>query len=209
MPRNELIEIGEMAKRQDLLVISDEIYRELVYGTPPICFPALPGLKDSTILVGGFSKTYAMTGWRVGYICARPEIIEAILKIHQYSMMCAPIAGQMAAIEALRNGDESAAAMVKEYDQRRRVIVKGLCDLGFSCFEPRGAFYAFPSIKSSGMSSEQFAERLLAEEKVAVVPGSAFGAAGEGHVRCCYATSLREIEEALRRMAAFVSRHRK
>jgi len=209
MPREELTRIGNLARDRDVTVISDEIYRELVYGVEPVCFPALPHMKDNTILVGGFSKSYAMTGWRVGYVAARHELIEAITKIHQYAMMCAPTAGQMAAVEALKNGAADTASMLQEYDQRRRVILKGLRDIGFTCFEPRGAFYVFPSIRKSGMSSDEFAEKLLMEEKVAVVPGSAFGKYGEGHVRCCYATSLPEIEEALRRIHKFMHRHGK
>lgn len=209
MTRDELAQIGNIARDRDIMVISDEIYRELVYGVDPVCFPALPRMKENTILVGGFSKSYAMTGWRVGYVAARNELIEAITKIHQYAMMCAPTAGQMAAVEALKNGGADTASMLQEYDQRRRVILKGLRDIGFTCFEPRGAFYVFPSIRKSGMSSDEFAEKLLVEEKVAVVPGSAFGKYGEGHVRCCYATSLPEIEEAIRRIRNFMRRHGK
>jgi aminotransferase len=166
-------------------------------------------MKERTILLNGFSKAYAMTGWRIGYAASGREIVAAMTKIHQYTMLCAPIMSQMAAIEALKTGEKEVAAMVEEYDRRRRVMVKGLRDIGLSCFEPQGAFYAFPSIKITGMTSEEFAERLLMEEHVAVVPGSAFGANGEGYVRCCYATSLKEIEEALRRMERFVHRHLK
>jgi aminotransferase len=165
-------------------------------------------MKKDTILLGGFSKANAMTGWRIGYAAANKEIINSMNKIHQYTMLCAPIMGQVAAIEALRAGEASAAEMVEEYNRRRLVIVKGLNDIGLSCFEPRGAFYAFPSIKVTGMTSEEFAERLLVEEKVAVVPGTAFGRGGEGYVRCCYATSLADIEEALSRMKRFVVKHR-
>ncbi|MBI3931303.1 MAG: aminotransferase class I/II-fold pyridoxal phosphate-dependent enzyme, partial [Chloroflexi bacterium] len=167
----------------------------------------LPGMKESTILLGGFSKAYAMTGWRIGYAAAPKEIIAAMTKIHQYTMMCASTMAQVAAIEALKSGEDSAAEMVEDYNRRRLVIVKGLCDIGLACFEPKGAFYAFPSIKCTGLTSEEFAERLLTEEKVAVVPGSAFGQYGEGYVRCCYATSLADIEEALVRMKRFVARH--
>jgi len=207
MARGELAGIAEIARKHNLLVISDEIYARLVYGMEHTCFAALPGMKERTILLGGFSKAYAMTGWRVGYAAARAEIIEAMSKIHQYAMLCAPIMGQVAAIEALSSGQAAVEEMVAEYDRRRRVIVKGLNDIGLSCFEPKGAFYAFPSVRGTGMSSEQFAERLLLEERVAVIPGSAFGACGEGHVRCCYAASLSDIEEALERMGRFVSRH--
>jgi aminotransferase len=208
MDKGELAKIAEVAKRHNLLVISDEIYERLVYGVEHTCFASLPGMKERTILLSGFSKAYAMTGWRIGYAAAREEIIEAMMKIHQYTMMCAPTMAQMAALEALRAGDAQVEEMVAEYDQRRRVMVKGLNDIGLTCFEPKGAFYAFPSIKGTGLSSEEFAESLLIEDKVAVVPGSTFGQCGEGHIRCCYATSLEEIEEALERMARFVKRHR-
>lgn len=206
MDKGELAKIAEVAKRHKLLVISDEVYDRLVYGVEHTCFASLPEMKERTILLSGFSKAYAMTGWRIGYAAAREEIIEAMMKIHQYTMMCAPTMGQMAAIEALKAGDAQVEAMVEEYDKRRRIIVKGLNDIGLTCFEPKGAFYAFPSVKSTGLSSEDFAEKLLLEAKVAVIPGSTFGQCGEGHIRCCYATSLPEIEEALERMARFVSR---
>jgi len=208
MDKGELAKIAEVAKRHNLLVISDEVYDRLVYGVEHTCFASLPGMKERTILLGGFSKAYAMTGWRIGYAAAREEIIEAMMKIHQYTMMCAPTMGQMAALEALRAGDAQVEEMVAEYDQRRRVMVKGLNDIGLTCFEPKGAFYTFPSIKGTGLSSDEFAEKLLIEDKVAVVPGSTFGQCGEGHIRCCYATSLEEIEEALERMARFVKGHR-
>ena len=209
MPRDKLLPIADVARRHKLLVISDEIYARLVYGVEHTCFATLPEVKESTILLGGFSKAYAMTGWRIGYAAASTEVIASMTKIHQYTMMCAPIMGQVAAIEALRSGNTSVAEMVEEYNRRRLTMVKGLNDIGLSCFEPRGAFYAFPSIKSTGMTSEEFAEKLLIEEKVAVVPGSAFGQCGEGYVRCCYATSLADIEEALSRMKRFVSKHKK
>lgn len=205
--REELLQIAELAKQRDLLIISDEVYGRLVYGVEHTCVASLPGMREHTILLSGFSKAYAMTGWRIGYAASSREIIAAMTKIHQYTMLCAPIMSQMAALEALKAGEKEIATMVEEYDRRRRTIVKGLRDIGLSCFEPEGAFYAFPSIKVTGMTSEEFAERLLLEEKVAVVPGSAFGANGEGYVRCCYATSLSEIEEALRRMERFVNRH--
>ncbi|PIU57370.1 MAG: aromatic amino acid aminotransferase, partial [Chloroflexi bacterium CG07_land_8_20_14_0_80_51_10] len=206
MGRADLTEIAKVAQRHNLLVISDEIYDRLVYGVEHTCFASLPDMQERTILVGGFSKAYAMTGWRIGYAAAPADIIEAMMKIHQYVMMCAPIMGQMAAIEALRDGEEAVQEMVADYDRRRRMIVKGLNDIGLACFESKGAFYAFPSIRSTGLSSEEFAERLLREEKVAVVPGSAFGECGEGHVRCCYAVALPDIEEALERMRRFVGR---
>jgi len=209
MSRDKLAEVAEVARRHQLLVISDEIYAKLVYGVEHTCVATLPGMKENTILLDGFSKAYAMTGWRIGYAAAPGEIISAMTKIHQYTMMCAPTMGQVAAIEALKSGESSAAEMVEDYNRRRLVMVKGLCDIGLSCFEPKGAFYAFPSIKRTGMTSEEFAEGLLTEEKVAVVPGSAFGQYGEGYVRCCYATSLADIEEALARMKRFVDKHRK
>jgi len=208
MDRADLEEIAEVAQRRDLIVISDEIYDQLVYGVKHTCFASLPDMRERTILLGGFSKSYAMTGWRVGYAAAPAEIIEAMTKIHQYTMLCAPITGQMAAIEALKSGESSVREMVADYDRRRRVMVKGLNAIGLSCFEPKGAFYTFPSVKVTGLSSQEFAEKLLIEERVAVVPGSAFGESGEGYVRCCYATALDDIREALRRMRRFVQRHR-
>ena len=209
MSKEKLSRIADLARRHHLLVISDEIYAKLVYGVKHTCFATLPGMKENTILLGGFSKAYAMTGWRIGYAAAPGEIIAAMTKIHQYTMMCAPTMAQVAAIEALKSGEERVAEMVEDYNRRRLVIVKGLCNIGLPCFEPKGAFYAFPSIKCTGMTSEEFAERLLTEEKVAVVPGSAFGQCGEGYIRCCYATSLAEVEEALSRMKRFVNKYRK
>ncbi len=209
MSREKLAEIAKVARRHQLLLISDEIYAALVYGVEHTCVATLPEMKENTILLGGFSKTYAMTGWRIGYAAAPREIIAAMTKIHQYTIMCAPTMGQVAAIEALRAGEGSVAEMVADYDRRRLVMVKGLRDIGLPCFEPKGAFYAFPSIRGTGLTSEEFAERLLTDERVAVVPGSAFGQHGEGYVRCCYATSLAEIEEALARMKRFVDKHRK
>ncbi len=209
MSKDKLSLIAEVARRHRLLVISDEIYAKLVYGVEHTCFATLPGMKESTILIGGFSKAYAMTGWRIGYAAAPGEIIAAMTKIHQYTLMCAPTMAQVAAIEALKSGEERVAEMVEDYNRRRLVIVKGLREIGLTCFEPKGAFYAFPSIKCTGMTSEEFAEKLLTEEKVAVVPGSAFGQCGEGHIRCCYATSLADVEEALSRMKRFVDKYRK
>jgi aminotransferase len=209
MPRDKLEKIAEVARRHKLLVISDEIYARLVYGVEHTCLAALPGMRDRTILLGGFSKSYAMTGWRIGYAAANKEIIAAMTKIHQYTIMSASTMGQVAAIEAIKSGEESVAEMVEDYNRRRLVMVKGLGDIGLSCFEPKGAFYAFPSIRSTGMTSEEFAEKLLVEEKVAAVPGNAFGQCGEGYIRCCYATSLAEIEEALDRMKRFVDKYSK
>jgi aminotransferase len=208
MSKKEARAITELAKKHDLLVISDEIYARLVYGGEHICFPSLPGMKERTILISGFSKSHAMTGWRIGYVAAERRFIQALAKIHQYTMLSAPTIAQMAAIEALTNGEAEVEKMVQEYNRRRRFMVKRLNEIGLSCFEPKGAFYAFPSIKVTGMSSEEFAEKLLLEEKIAVVPGTAFGACGEGFVRCCYATSLSNIEEALRRIDRFVRKNR-
>jgi len=209
MSREQLSAIAQLAQKHNLIVVSDEIYAKLVYGVNHTCIAALPGMKERTILLNGFSKAYAMTGWRGGYACGPKEIIAAMLKIHQYAMMCVPTMSQVAATEALRGGLASVNEMVEDYNRRRLVIVKGLRDIGLGCFEPKGAFYAFPSIKCTGMTSEQFSEKLLAEEKVAAVPGSAFGKCGEGYIRCCYATSLKDIEEALKRMRRFVNKYRK
>jgi len=206
MPREGLQDIMDVAKRHDLWVISDEIYDRLVYGVQHTCIPTLDGAHERTILLNGWSKAYAMTGWRIGFAAGTSEIIETMMKIHQYIMMCAPITAQMAAIEALKNGDGDTNEMVRQYDRRRRLIVGGLNRIGLKCFEPKGAFYAFPSISSTGLTSEEFAERLLHEEKVAVVPGNAFGECGEGYVRCSYATSLTNIQQALERMERFVKR---
>jgi aminotransferase len=209
MTRQKLLDLAAVAKKHNLIVISDEIYARLTYDGEHTCYASLPGVKENTILLGGFSKAYAMTGWRVGYAVAPAEIISAMTKIHQYTIMCAPTPAQVAAIEALKAGEPDVIEMVEDYNRRRKVIVKGLNEIGLPCFEPKGAFYAFPSITPTGLTSEEFSEALLKEEKVAVVPGSAFGKCGEGFVRCCYATSLAEIEEALNRMGRFVKRHKK
>jgi aminotransferase len=209
MPRQKLLEIADIARRRNLMVISDEIYARLTYDFEHTCYASLPGVKQNTILLGGFSKAYAMTGWRIGYAVAPREIITAMTKIHQYTIMSAPTPAQVAAIEALKTGESDVVEMVEDYNRRRKFIVKGLNDIGLPCFEPKGAFYAFPSITCTGMTSEEFSEKLLMEEKVAVVPGSAFGQCGEGYVRCCYATSLADIEEALTRMGRFVKKYKK
>lgn len=209
MSRDELEKVAGIAVDNDIVVASDEIYARLVYGIEHVCVASLPGMRDRTVLLGGFSKAFAMTGWRIGYAAASEEIIEAMMKIHQYTMMCAPITGQMAAIEALRSANGDVEDMLEEYDRRRKLMVRGFNEIGLTCFEPKGAFYAFPSIEITGMKSEEFAERLLEEEKVAVVAGSAFGSCGEGHVRCCYATSMSDIQEALERISRFVKAHRK
>jgi aminotransferase len=202
-------EIARIAVRHDLLVYSDEIYDRLVYGGYQMrTMASLPGMRRRTILMGGFSKAYAMTGWRIGYICAPSEILEGILKVHQYMIMSAATVAQDAALEALKTGEPDVARMLAHYDRRRRIIVDGFNEVGLTCFEPLGAFYAFPQITSTGLTSDQFAEQLIREESVAVVPGTAFGQAGEGHVRCCYATSEAEIKEALVRIGRFVKRRR-
>ena len=210
MGKEDYEPIAEVVKKHNLFVICDEIYSELVYGGEKhFSFAALPGMKERSIVLNGFSKAFAMTGWRVGYACGPADVIAAITKIHQYGIMSAPTMGQYGALEGLRNGDEEVAKMVASYDERRKVIVQGFRDMGLSCFEPKGAFYCFPCIKSTGMSSEEFVEQLLMEEKVAVVPGNAFGASGEGFIRCSYASSMENIKEALKRIEAFINRHKK
>jgi len=205
--RETLMEIAKIAIEHDLMVVSDEIYDRLVYGFKHVCFPALgEEVKRRTVLLGGFSKSHAMTGWRIGYAAAPKEIIQGLVRVHQYTIMSAPTTAQDAALEALK-ADRYVDEMVNEYDRRRKLIVGGLNKLGLTTFEPRGAFYAFPNIKASGMDSETFAEKLLQEEHVAVVPGDAFGAGGTGFVRCSYATAYEKIEEALRRMESFMQRH--
>jgi aminotransferase len=203
-----LEEVARIVQKHNLFVISDEIYDRLVYGTEHTCFATLPGMRERTILLGGFSKAYAMTGWRLAYTCARNELTEAMMKVHQYVMMSAPTPAQFAALEALRSGEEDVRGMVAEYDRRRQFIVGALNDMGLPCPEPRGAFYAFPHIGGTGMNDETFAERLLMEERVAVIPGSAFGEAGAGHVRICYAQRYELLEEAMERTRRFVSRNR-
>jgi aminotransferase len=202
-------ELARIAERHDLLVYSDEIYDRLAYGTyRHRAFSSLPGMRDRTILAGGFSKAYAMTGWRVGYLAAPAAILEGIVKVHQYGIMSAPTTAQDAALVALTAGEADVERMLAEYDRRRRMFVDGLNKLGLRTFEPRGAFYAFPQVTSTGLDSESFAQRLLEEERVAVVPGNAFGPSGEGHVRACYATSYEQLEDALERIGRFVERHR-
>jgi aminotransferase len=204
MPADELEKIAAVCVRHNLVVLSDEIYCELTYDCaahPSVV--ALPGMKDRTILLHGVSKAFAMTGWRIGFACAPQPVIEAMMKIHQYAILCAPIMGQEAAIEALERGEESMLKMRHEYELRRNYIVSGFNDLGLECFKPRGAFYVFPKIASSGLSSREFSLQLLREKKVAVVPGSAFGASGEGHVRCSYATALGQIKIAIERIGEF------
>ncbi len=208
MSRERLLEVARVAAENNLLVFSDEIYDRLVYGVEHVCFASLPGMRDRTILLGGFSKDYAMTGWRVGYVCANPEILGAIRKIHQYVIMSAPTMGQAGALEGLLHAENDVQEMIRSYDQRRQVTVSGLRAIGLPTFTPRGAFYAFPDIRGTGLDSEQFCEKLLMEEHVAVIPGSAFGKSGEGFVRVCYAASMTNIEEALTRIERFVKRQK-
>ena len=202
--RADLAALVELAERHDLYLVSDEIYDRLTYTEAHTCLPALPGAWERTVLLGGFSKAYAMTGWRVGYLCAPRPIAELALRMHQYTMLCAPHVSQLAAVEALSAAGAEVAEMVSDYDRRRRIFVKGLREIGLDCPEPGGAFYAFPSIRTSGLDSETFAERLLHTQRVAVVPGNVFGAPGEGHIRCSYATALPLLEEALERISRFL-----
>src|SRR5512143_2594283 len=206
--REVLVEIAKIAEEHDLLVVSDEIYDRLVYGIEHVCFPSLgESLKHRTLLLGGFSKDYAMTGWRIGYACGPTDLIQGLVRIHQYTIMSAPTMAQDAAIEALRSGNPYVEEMLAEYDRRRKLLVAGLNRLGLPTFEPRGAFYTFPNISASGMDDEAFCQKLLEEEHVAVVPGNSFGPGGEGFVRACYATSYEKLEEALRRMEKFMNRY--
>jgi len=201
MTKQDLEDVADLAVERDLMVISDEVYEKMTYGSKHTSIASFDGMRDNTIALNGFSKAFAMTGWRLGFACGNADVIEAMMKVHQYTMLCAPITAQMAAIEALKNGQDDMREMVKEYDRRRRVIVKGFNDLGLKCFEPKGAFYAFPSVASTGLTDEQFSERLLYEKHVIAVPGSVFGESGVGHLRCSYATSMEQIKEALARIA--------
>jgi aminotransferase len=207
IPKDELGRIRDLVVEHDLIVLSDEVYSRLVYGGEHVSIASLPGMRERTILVDGFSKAYAMTGWRIGYVAAPTHILEAMLKIHQYAIMCAPTMSQAAALQAIRHGEEDVLAMVASYDERRMLMVAGLNAVGLTCYQPRGAFYAFPNVTVTGLSSDEFAEKLLFEERVAVVPGNAFGAAGEGYVRCTYCTAREKIEEAIVRMGRFVERY--
>lgn len=208
MAKEDLEEIVPIIIEKDLYVISDEIYSELTYGSNHVSIASFPGMKERTIVINGFSKSYAMTGWRLGYACGPRRILEQILKIHQFTIMCAPTNSQYAAVEALRNGDEDVSRMRTAYNQRRNFLVKTLREMGLQCFEPFGAFYIFPSIKQFGMSSEEFANRLLLEEKVAVVPGTAFGRSGEGFLRISYAYSIEDLKVALKRIDHFLEAYR-
>ncbi|MCI9008936.1 MAG: aminotransferase class I/II-fold pyridoxal phosphate-dependent enzyme [Lachnospiraceae bacterium] len=208
MEKEDLEKIAEVIIEKDIFVLSDEIYSELSYKGEHISITSLPGMQERTILINGFSKAYAMTGWRLGYACGPKEIIEQMFKIHQFAIMCAPTTSQYAAVEALKNGDEDVAKMREAYDQRRRYLMHAFKEMGLQCFEPYGAFYVFPCIKEFGMSSEEFANRFLSEEKVAVVPGTAFGDCGEGFLRISYAYSLENLKAALERLKRFVERLR-
>lgn len=204
MTREELKPIVDILKDKNLIVISDEIYAELTYEGEHVSIASFPEMTDKTIVINGFSKAYAMTGWRMGYVCGHPVLIDAMKKIHQYAIMCSPTTGQYAAIEALKNSDKDVEDMVREYNRRRRVMVNGFRKMGLDCFEPKGAFYLFPCIKSTGLTSDEFCEKLLMEEKVLAVPGNAFGQCGEGFIRACYASSMDNILEALKRIERFV-----
>ena len=208
MERADLEKIAEIVMEKDIFVLSDEIYSELSYKGDHVTIASIPGMKERTILINGFSKAYAMTGWRLGYACGPREIIEQMTKIHQFAIMCAPTTSQYAAVEAMRNGDADVATMREAYDQRRRYLVNAFKEMGLECFEPYGAFYIFPCIKEFGMTSEEFAERFLKEEKVAVVPGTAFGDSGEGFLRISYAYSLQNLKAALARLERFVEKLR-
>jgi len=207
LSKEELSAIISVAEQHDLLIISDEIYAELCYDEEYTSTAAIEGAWERTILISGFSKGFAMTGWRLGFVCAPEDLIQAMLKIHQYSLMCAPTMAQYAGLEALRSGENDVVEMRKSYRRRRNFIVQSLNDMGLTCHLPGGAFYAFPDITATKMSSEQFAEKLLKEAKVAVVPGSVFGESGEGHVRCSYATSLEQLQEAMKRIKLFVEKY--
>lgn len=208
MEKEDLEAIAEVIREKDIFIISDEIYAELTYKGKHVSIISLPGMKERTVLINGFSKSYAMTGWRLGYACAPAEIMEQMLKIHQFAIMCAPTTSQYAAVEALRNGDDDVAMMRESYNQRRRYLMHVFKEMGLECFEPYGAFYVFPSIKEFGMTSEEFANRLLQEEKVAVVPGTAFGDCGEGFLRISYAYSIENLKIALGKIEAFITRLR-
>ncbi|MBN1065768.1 aminotransferase class I/II-fold pyridoxal phosphate-dependent enzyme [Clostridium botulinum] len=206
MTREELTKIIEVLKDKDIIVISDEIYAELCYDEEHVSIASFPEMRDKTLVINGFSKAYAMTGWRLGYLCGHPTLIDAMKKIHQYAIMCSPTTAQYAAIEAMKNGDKNVQTMVREYNRRRRVLVDGFRKMGLDCFEPLGAFYVFPSIKSTGMTSDEFCEQLLINEKVLTVPGNAFGDCGEGFIRACYASSMDNIMEALKRIERFIDK---
>lgn len=204
--REHLLEISKMAEEHDLIVLSDEIYDRLVYGVEHVCYPALPGTHDRTLLLGGFSKDYAMTGWRIGYAAGPEHLINGLLRVHQFMVMSAPTVAQYASLEALLSGEPYVQKMVAEYDRRRKLLVSGLNQIGLATFEPKGAFYAFPKVDVTGLDDETFCDRLLKEEHVAIIPGNSFGAGGEGFARACYATGYDQLEEALERIERFVGR---
>lgn len=205
-PREFLVKLAALVEKHDLMVISDEIYDRLVYGTEHVCFPSLPGMQDRTVLMGGFSKAYAMTGWRIGFAAGPKEIIAGMVRVHQYSVMSAPTVSQYAALSALMIGEPYVQEMLREYDRRRKLVVNGLNTIGLKTFEPKGAFYAFPDLRSTGLSDDEFCNRLLKEEHVAMVPGNAFGDAGLGFARVSYATAYEKLEQALEKIDHFVKR---
>ena len=209
MTREELEKIVDVLKDKDIVILSDEIYSELSYDKKHVSIASFPEVKDKTLVINGFSKAYAMTGWRLGYACGNKVLIDAMKKIHQYAILCSPTTAQYAAIEALKNGDDSVRDMAKEYNRRRRVLVDGFRKMGLECFEPLGALYVFPCIKSTGMTSDEFCEKLLMEEKVLTVPGNAFGECGEGFIRACYAASMDDLIEAIKRINRFIENNKK
>lgn len=209
MTKEELQEIVDVLKDKNIIIVSDEIYSELTYGEKHYSIAQFEEVKDKTLVINGFSKAYAMTGWRLGYICGNKVIIDALKKIHQYALMCSPTTAQYAAIEALKNGDDSVAEMTREYNRRRRVLVKAFNDMGLKCFEPKGALYVFPCIKHTGLTSDEFCEKLLIEEKVLVVPGNAFGECGEGYIRACYASSMEDLVKAIKKIEKFINNIKK
>lgn len=206
MEKEDLEAVAQVVREKDLFIISDEIYAELTYGKKHVTIASLPGMRERTVLINGFSKAYAMTGWRIGYACAPEQILKQMLKIHQYAIMCAPTTSQYAAVEAIKNGDSDIEEMKRSYDERRKYLLGEFRSLGMDCFEPYGAFYMFPCIKRFGMTSEEFATRLLREEKIAIVPGTAFGDCGEGYLRVSYAYSMEDLKRAIRRIRRFVVR---
>ncbi|MGG7059769.1 aminotransferase class I/II-fold pyridoxal phosphate-dependent enzyme [Clostridium nigeriense] len=208
MTKDELSEIVEVLKDKDIIILSDEIYAELSYDKDHYSIASFQEVKDRTLVINGFSKAYAMTGWRLGYVCGNHILIDALKKIHQYAIMCSPTTAQYAAIEALKNGDDSVREMAREYNRRRRILVEGFREMGLECFEPLGALYVFPCIKSTGLTSDEFCEKLLIEEKVLAVPGNAFGECGEGFIRACYASSTEDLIEAVKRIKKFVQKHK-
>lgn len=209
MTKEELKEIVDVLKDKNIIIVSDEIYSELTYGENHYSIAQFEEVKDKTLVINGFSKAYAMTGWRLGYICGNEIIIDALKKIHQYALMCSPTTAQYAAIEALKNGDDAVAEMTREYNRRRRVLVKAFNDMGLECFEPKGALYVFPCIKHTGLTSDEFCEKLLIEEKVLVIPGNAFGECGEGYIRACYASSMEDLVKAIKKIEKFINNIKK